>query len=43
VASAIELSAMFKVTSSPSKWLADNKMHPSSLLGHSCLSLLCFL
>ena len=37
ILNAIELSAMFKVTSSPSKRLADNKLHPSSLLGHSCL------
>lgn len=40
MASATELSVLFKVASGPSKRLADNKMHPSSLFGHSCLSLL---
>lgn len=41
VASATELSAMFKVTSSPCKWLPDSRMHPSSLLSRFCLCSFC--
>lgn len=37
---ATELSSVFKVTSGPTKWLADNRMHPSSLLRPLCLGLL---
>lgn len=41
--SAMELSAMLKVASSPCKRRSDNKLNPSSLFGHSRLSALCFL